>query len=220
MTTPLSEDEITALYTQRDGGFYFRRWGRAMAPVVFGVDDASLDALKATIEQAAGVTGQSLVETDPELGSNFMWIFCQDWDELTALPNFDKLIPDLPEKVEALKKNDAHSYRYFTFDDTGAINFCCVLVRVSGSFAAQPIQVIGMSETLMALSMFGPNAFTNRSPIAVIQENNLCVIKPEFACVIRASYDPTIPTASDDPAVVLRIKARADKMLAEIENAT
>ncbi len=34
--------EIETLFTRGDGSFAFARWGRAICPVVFGVDDATL----------------------------------------------------------------------------------------------------------------------------------------------------------------------------------
>jgi hypothetical protein len=35
--SPLTPDEITALFTRADGQFLFARWGRPLVPVVFGV---------------------------------------------------------------------------------------------------------------------------------------------------------------------------------------
>ena len=52
----------------------------------------------------------------------------------------------------------------------------------------------------------------------MIKANNLCIVKPEYAAVVRAAYDPALPSSSDDPSHALRVSARAMKLLADIEN--
>ena len=71
------------LFTASDTTYRFARWGRPIAPVVFGVGDESLPHLKDAISMTVGITGGPLAETDPELGANFMWFFCREWDELS-----------------------------------------------------------------------------------------------------------------------------------------
>ena len=60
----MTADDIAALFTQGDD-FLCARWGRPVAPVVFGLDDASLaifrDALKAVVAHAR----HPLADTDP-----------------------------------------------------------------------------------------------------------------------------------------------------------
>jgi hypothetical protein len=46
----VSPEEVEALFTRSDGSFLFARWGRAIAPVVFGVDEATLATVKGAIE--------------------------------------------------------------------------------------------------------------------------------------------------------------------------
>jgi hypothetical protein len=38
----LLASDIAALFTRADGQFLFARWGRPIAPVVFGVEDATV----------------------------------------------------------------------------------------------------------------------------------------------------------------------------------
>ena len=42
----LTPEEVEKYFTRNDGSFSFARWGRSVAPVVFGLDDKSLSILK------------------------------------------------------------------------------------------------------------------------------------------------------------------------------
>jgi hypothetical protein len=88
-------DEIAALFTRADRQFLFARWGRPLAPVVFGVEDATVSTLKGAIEAVTALAGHRMTETDPELGANLMVFFIRDWAELTETPGLDRLLPDL-----------------------------------------------------------------------------------------------------------------------------
>ena len=52
MARTLSLQEIEDLFTREDGSYQFSRWGRSIAPVVFGVNDDILAALKAAMTLA------------------------------------------------------------------------------------------------------------------------------------------------------------------------
>ncbi len=206
------------LFTAPDTTYRFARWGRPIAPVVFGVGDESLPHLKEAISMTVGITGGPLVETDPELGANFMWFFCREWDELLQVPNLDKLLPNFDRMVASLKDQGASRYRTFGFDKQGAIQLCVVLIRVDDATEALSLQTLGTSETLQSLLTFSEAAFATQSPIAMIKSNNLCIVKPEYAAVVRAAYDNALPSATEDPAHALRVSARAMKLLADIED--
>lgn len=206
------------LFTAHDQRYHFARWGRPLAPVVFGVGDESLLHLKDAILMTVGISGGTLAETDPELGANFMWFFCRDWDEALAVPDLDKLIPNFENLITGLKEQNATRYRSFGFDKDGAIQVCVLLIRVDAATERLSLQTLGTSETFQSLLTFGENAFDVHSPIATIKVNNLCIVKPEYAAVVRAAYDPALPAASNDPAHALRVSARAMKLLADIED--
>lgn len=215
--TNIAQDP-SVLFTAPDQTYSFARWGRPLAPVVFGVGDESLPHLKDAISMTVGISGGTLAETDPELGANFMWFFCRDWDEMLGIPNLDKLIPNFDNLIAGLKSQNASRYRSFGFDQEGAIQLCIVLIRVDAATERLSLQTLGTSETLQSLLTFGENAFAAQSPIATIKANNLCIVKPEYAAVVRAAYDPALPAASNDPAHALRVSARAIKLLADIED--
>lgn len=210
-----SPDGIARLFGT-ENGYRFARWGRPIAPVVFGTDDDSLTHIKAAITQTVDVTGQKTVETDPELGSNFMWFFCSEWDEVAEVPDLDKLIPGLDGVLQKLEAQDANQYRYFAFDAEGGIKFCAVLLRLKGHVAELPVQVLITGETVKSLLLWSPQAFAEDSPIAVVKENGICIVKPDYAAVIRAAYDPVMPVSADDPSHALRLSARAGLLLKEL----
>ena len=216
MTTIAKKPAV--LFTAPDQRYHFARWGRPLAPVVFGVGDESLLHLKEAILMTVGISGGTLAETDPELGANFMWFFCRDWDEALAVPDLDKLIPNFENLITGLKEQNATRYRSFGFDKDGAIQVCVLLIRVDAATERLSLQTLGTSETFQSLLTFGENAFDVHSPIAMIKVNNLCIVKPEYAAVVRAAYDPALPAASNDPAHALRVSARAVKLLSDIED--
>ena len=82
----MTPQDIEAIFTRSDGRFAFARWGRPIAPVVFGVDDATLAVVKGAVEATCQLVRQPIVETDPELGSNLMMFFFREWAELGGCP--------------------------------------------------------------------------------------------------------------------------------------
>ncbi len=213
----IDADWVSTLFTQKDG-YRFARWGRPIVPVVFGVDDETLPPLKDGIAQTVGVTGGVIAETDPELGANFMWFFCQNWDELKSIPNLEKLFPDFNDTVDHLQKTGANQYRRFAFDNDGGIQLCVVLLRMDDALAQMSIQTLATSETLQALLVWGDQAFAEVSPIAIVKENGICIVKPEFAAVVRAAYADMMPVAADDASHGLRLAARAGMLLRDMND--
>ena len=135
-TVNLTPEEITRLFTRPDGSYAFARWGRPIAPIVFGVEDETLTVVKGAIEAVATLAGHKMAETDPELGSNLMFFFFRDWDELLAVPDLDRMIPELQTLVPRLSAADASQYRAFRFDDQGAIQAAFVFLRMKGGDGA------------------------------------------------------------------------------------
>ncbi|MBL4750971.1 MAG: hypothetical protein JKX71_10400 [Amylibacter sp.] len=212
MSEAFSVEAIEQLFTRKDGSYSFARWGRPIAPVVFGVDDETLPHLKDAIAQTVAVTGGTLAETDPEFGANFMWFFCTEWDEVAAVPDLEKLVPDLPSLVNGLNQKNVNEHRMFIFDKDGSIKMCLLFLRMKGAVAGMTVQALGAGETLQSLLTWGEDAFSNQSPIAVLKENGICIVKPEFAALVRGAYDPIMPAAAIDASHALRLHARADRL--------
>ena len=104
----MTPETVEAFFTRESGDYVFARWGRPLAPVVFGVEEETLVVIKGAIEALCQLTGHTTVETDPELGSNFMWFFVRSWDDLRGVPNLDRLIPDLEPLLTRLSAADAN----------------------------------------------------------------------------------------------------------------
>jgi hypothetical protein len=204
----LTPDEVTALFTRADGQYLFARWGRPIVPVVFGVEDATVSVLKGAIEAVVALADHRMAETDPELGANLMVFFLRDWAELTATPNLDRLIPDLPETVARLEDADANQYRAFRFDEGGAIKAAFVFVRMDAAMAQAPAETIALSQIVQTILLWSDTAFLGASPLAVLQAGGPAILKPQIADLIRAAYDPVMPAHATDPSHALRLAAR------------
>jgi hypothetical protein len=203
----MTADEIEALFTRTDGSYLCARWGRPIAPVVFGVEDATLSVVKGAIEAVAALAGHPLAETDPELGANFMIFFLRDWDELTSVPHLERMIEGLGPLVERLKAGGANQYRVFRFDATGGIRACFAFVRMDDEMAGLPAETIALSTVVQAILLWSDRAFAAQSALARTPSGAV-ILRPEIAEVIRAAYDPAMPVAADDPSHALRLAAR------------
>jgi hypothetical protein len=199
-------DEITPLFTRADGQFLFARWGRPIAPVVFGTEEGTLSVIKGAFEAVCALAGHEMAETDPELGANLMVFFLRDWAELPAVPNLDRLIPDLGPLVARLAAADANQYRAFRFDAEGAIKAAFVFVRMDAQLSKVSAEVLALSQAVQTILLWSDRAFTDRSALA--QAGGHTVLRPDIAALIRASYDPVLPAISQDPSIALRLAAR------------
>ncbi|MEO0764790.1 MAG: hypothetical protein AAFY75_02140 [Pseudomonadota bacterium] len=202
----MTAEEIEALFVRESGDYAFARWGRPLAPVVFGVEDETLGVIKGAIEAVNQLAGTSISETDPELGSNFIWFFFKEWDELPDVPGLDRLLPDLGPFVARLKEADANQYRTFRFDEAGAIKACFVFLRMDKHLSAVPAETLALSQVVQSMLLWSDLAFRDRSALAVAGETT--VLRPEIAGLIRAAYDPVMPVAANDRSHALRLAAR------------
>jgi hypothetical protein len=211
--TSLSAGRVQDLFTAKDGSYRFSRWGRAIAPVVFGVDDDTIGHLKDAMRSVVSIAEMDLADTDPEFGANLMIFFCQDWDELDIVPNLDKMIPDFDILKASLKRTGANQYRTWSFDDTGAIRLAIVLLRYDEAMADTTVQALGVGQMMQVILLWGEEAFDAETPIGILPQNGVCVVKPEYAAVIRAAYDPALPPSATDASHAMRLAARAQKLL-------
>ncbi|MGD9294542.1 MAG: hypothetical protein PVI41_06625 [Roseobacter sp.] len=202
----MNADEVKELFTRSDGRFSFARWGRPIAPIVFGVTDETLAVVKGALEAVMALSGHKMAETDPELGSNLMIFFFRDWDELPEVPGLDRLIPELPALLDRLKEVDANQYRIFHFDADGAIKACFVFLRMDENLSAVPAETLALSQIVQSVLLWSDTAFTSRSPLAVAGDKT--ILRPDIAGLIRAAYDPVMPAQALDASHALRLAAR------------
>ncbi len=196
----MTPEEVESYFTRNDGTFLFARWGRPVAPVVFGLDDNSLAILKGAIEAVMSLTNQQMSETDPELGSNFMFFFFSNWLELIEVPNLDKLVPNMSTLVEKL------------IDNAGAIRACFVFIKIDENIMQVPAQTLMLSQVVQSVLLWSDDAFKSGSPLLVSDDHHT-LLKPTVSTLIRVAYDPTLPDASNDKSMALRLSARVSKMV-------
>ena len=200
--------EIEALFTRSDGQFAFARWGRPICPVVFGVDDATLGVVKGAIEATCELAGHEMGEMDAELGSNLMVFFFSDWQELIDVPGMDRLVPDLAPLVARLEQAEANQYRFFRFDNAGAIKACFVFLRMDQHLSDVPAQTLALSQIVQSMVLWSDTAFQDRSALMVAGDTT--VLRPDIAQLLRAAYDPVLPVAAQDASFALRLFARME----------
>jgi len=182
---------VERMFTRPDGDFLCARWGRPVAPVVFGLAEDSLDIFRAAIRAGYAHAGHPVVDTDPEMGANLMLFFVRSWDELTGVPDLDRLtgLPDLPAR---LGREGADQYRLFRFDEAGGIRACLVFLNMGGALAEAHPAALAERVMMQSALTFGGDITPS----------------PELAALIRAAYDPVLPVAATQPAHALRLAAR------------
>ena len=208
MTKLITPEKIEALFTGADGTYAFARWGRPIAPIVFGVADDTLATVKGALEAVVTLAGHQMAETDPELGSNLMVFFFRDWSELLAVPDLDRMIPDLAALVARLYDAQAQQYRAFRFDDQGGIRAAFVFLCMSGPLAEIPAETLALTQAVQVVLLWGDRAFAEVSPLAVLPDSGATILRPEISGVIAAAYDRMMPVAAQDRSHALRLYAR------------
>lgn len=202
--------EIEGLFTRSNEGYVFARWGRPIAPVCFGVTEETIAVVKGALEAMCVVSGHQMAETDPELGSNAMFFFFSDWDELLEVPNLEKLVPDLADMVARVKAVDGNQYRVFRFDETGAIKACFSFICMDNELSKVPAETLALSQAVQMMLLWSDRAFTEGSPLAVAPKGGV-ILKPEISALLAAAYDPVMPQATRENAHALRLAARMPK---------
>lgn len=202
----MEPEHIEELFTREDGQFVFARWGRPIAPVVFGVQEETLEVVKGALEAVAALAGHKMAETDMELGSNLMVFFFSEWSELLDVTGMERLVPELATLVGKLTKVDANQYRFFRFDEQGAIKACFVFLRMDEQLSEIPAQTLALSQIVQSYLLWSDTAFKDQSPLAVVGDNT--ILRPDVAGLIRAAYDPVMPAAANDSSHALRLFAR------------
>ena len=207
----LTPQRVEQCFTRSDGTYLFARWGRPIAPIAFGIQDDTLSILKGAIEAICTMVGHQVAETDPELGSNLMFFFFREWAELIAVPDLDKLVPDLAPLVDRLTAADANQYRFFRFDDDGGIKACFVFIRMDDDMAGVPADTLCLSQVVQSFLLWSDRAFTDRAALAKTPQGHV-ILRPDIAEIIRAAYDPVLPSMARDPSHALRLFARVGQL--------
>ena len=206
----MTPKDVERFFLRSDDTYFFARWRRPIAPIAFGIEDPSIATLKGAIEVTCAMVGHPMSETDPELGTNLMFFFIRDWDELLAVPDLDRIMPNLDNLVGRLQDANSQQYRSFRFDDAGAIKACFVFVRMDHELAQMSADALFLMQVVQSFLVWSDRAFQYQSPLA-IAPNGHTVLRTEVADVIRAAYDPVLPMMAQDSSHALRLFARLPK---------
>lgn len=204
MMTP---DDIQSLFTRSDGSYLFARWGRPIAPILFGVEDQTISVVKGAFEAICALTGHKMAETDPEIGANVMMFFFREWDELLAVPDLHRMVDGLADTVARLSEAGANQYRVFRFDEHGAIKACFVFLKADDALTSVPAEDLALAQAAQAFLLWSDTAFKERSVLADLGSDQV-VLHPDVSAVLTAAYDPVLPLVSAEPSHALRIFAR------------
>ena len=204
-----NREPIEAYFTRSDGQYIFARWGRPIAPVVFGVQDETLLTLKTAIQSMVVLANHELVETDPELGANAMFFFFLSWDELLEVNDLDRILPDLGNLVERLKSTHANQYRFFRFDTDGGIKAVFTFISMDENLTSVPAEVLCLNQVVQMFLLWSDDAFKDNSPTLITKKGGV-ILNPIIGDIVRAVYDPAMPLASNDKSHALRAQARID----------
>lgn len=187
----LTADAIAALFTGTGGRFLCARWGRPVAPVVFGLADETLAVFRAALVAALRHAGHPLAETDPDSGANWLCFAVRDWQELAGLPDLDRMtgLPDLPAR---LMGQAADSYRLFRFDEAGAIRACFTFLHLGGAQGQAHPGALAEATAMNSLLTWAREVTPS----------------PALAALVRAAYDPVLPAVARDASHGLRLAAR------------
>lgn len=199
-------EQVEQLFTRGDGSYLFARWGRPIVPIVFGVEASTLGLVKGAVEAVVAMAGHKMSDHDADIGANLMIFFFRDWQELLEVPNLDQMIDGLSDIVARLDDAGANQYRVFRFDEAGAIKACFAFVRMDAALDEVPAETIALNQAVQMICLWSDRAFASASPLGMA--NGLAVIRPEIGDVIRAVYDPVMPSVARDPSHALRLAAR------------
>ena len=198
--------DLERFFTAPDGKYHFARWGRPIAPVVFGVEDATLGVIKGAIEAVVNLAGHEMADTDPELGANLLMFFIREWGELLEAPQINDLLPDRDELVERLQSAEANQYRTFRIDENGAIKAAFIFIRMDNAMSELPAEDLALVQAAQVALLWADGAFERVAPL--VKAGDAVILNPEIADLIRAAYDPVMPSFANDASHALRLAAR------------
>lgn len=202
----LDAQQIARLFTDRAGNYYAARWRRPIAPVVFGVDDATLSVVKGAVEAAVALAGHRMAETDPEMGANLWVFFFRDWDELLAVPDLENLVGGLSGLVRRAQAAGADQARLFRHEPDGAIRAAFIFLRMAGPLAEAPADALALDQAVRVLATFAEGGLPVGA--ATVDTGEGAMIAPAMARLLRALYDPLMPDVARDASHALRLAAR------------
>ena len=81
-----------------------------------------------------------------------------------------------------------------------------VFVRMDDALADVPAEDIALAQAAQTILLWSDLAFMDKGPLA--QAGDTVILRPDIAGIIRAAYDPVMPSMADDESHAYRLAAR------------
>ncbi len=191
----------------------FARWARPIAPRVYGVESQGADTLMTGFRRAAEAANAPYAVEDEKFGANVLVFVCSEWLELKATPKLEQLVPQLDHLIGHLRISDESTWRMVGFDETGAIDFAVVLIRVDDVIGGLSGETVALEQAVRIMLHWSDDAFASEKPLKVT-ESGRASLKPFTEAVLASAYDEGSPIASDDDALIEAIARGVAKRMA------
>jgi hypothetical protein len=78
------------------------------------------------------------------------------------------------------------------------------------NLSAVPAETLALSQIVQSVLLWSDTAFRERSPLAAVGDKT--ILRPDIAGLVRAAYDPVMPSAAQDASHALRLAARVGRV--------
>src|SRR5210317_1388926 len=90
-------------------------------------------------------------------------------------------------------------------------NLMFFFFREWADMAAVPADTLCLSQVVQSFLLWSDRAFTDRAALAKTPQGHV-ILRPDIAEIIRAAYDPVLPSMARDPSHALRLFARVGQL--------
>ena len=104
--------------------YKFSRWSSHIVPIILGLNDFSLNKFKIKLLSLFKHLPLEVDDFEIKKGSNFVFVFFNNWDEIYNIPKIEEILPDYKILFKKINKTDFKQYKRFYFDNDGGITFC------------------------------------------------------------------------------------------------
>ena len=193
-------DTIARYFTRADGTFQFRRWPAPMVPGVFGEAVPDHRLLEATFAEVESITGQQIRRDGDGSEMNATFWFVRAWGDLLKIPGTEGMLGALGGIVKDLVDSNPPFRRSVTIDaSTGGIGQMALIVQTTKFGIARP-----MEERLLRLVVHSQLVWAMGKDFPGLMEDgpgDSKVLSAPVRAILSVAYDPSLPDASNDPAV-------------------
>ena len=191
-----------------NGEYKFSRWSNNIVPIILGLNDFSLTKFKIKLFLLLKDIPLEIDDFEIKKGSNFVFIFFNNWDEIYKLHKIKEILPDYKNLFKKLNKNNFKQYKRFYFDDDGGITFCVFLIYIRDEMDETYFEKL-MTEALLKSVLLWSESLNNFEDFIVFDEKEKKFnYSSDCLSLLKACYDPILPCKSNDFSHSLRVFSR------------